>query len=128
MKKISPPKINFRDILDIIISKLRIIVVVLSILVITGFGFFLYRDFYLTIISAREIVVLQNEVASTAINADELESATQKHKQKQSLPIRDWSNLQNIFNKTTDNTTKFTNDRQNQTNANTSFVKPKTSF
>ncbi len=128
MKKISPPKINFRDILDIIISKLRIIVVILSILVITGFGFFLYRDFYLTIISAREIVILQNEVAATAINSDELESATQKHKQKQSLPIRDWSDFQNIFNKKIENAAQFTSNQQNKTNINTSSIKPKTSF
>ena len=123
MKKISLPKIDFHDFIDKIITHIKIIISVLFILIITGFGFFLYRDFYLTIISAQEIVILESEIGSTTIKTDLLESLEQKQKQKQSLIQRDWSKFKNIFYKS-DNDIVGSNDADNADN----FVQPRTTF
>jgi len=91
--------INYHEIKDKIISHLKLIVIILSVLIVIGFGLFLYRDFYLTIISARKIVILENEVSAITINTNKINSIEQKYNKKQSLILRDWSGLNNSFYK-----------------------------
>ncbi len=94
-------KINFRQILSRLLNHIQLIAVTMSLVLIVGFGLFLYRDFYLTIIFAREIVLLESEVSEITINKDFLNSIEQRHKQKQSLIIRDWSGFNNVFYRST---------------------------
>jgi len=103
MKSINLNKIkniNFREILDGAIAHLKLIATITATISVIGFGLFLYQDFYLTIISAQKIIILENKVSDTVINEMVLNSIGQKHDQKKSIPLRDWSKFNQIFSET----------------------------
>lgn len=59
--------------------------------------YFLYNEFYLTVTAEKKIEQLNEEFADTSVNLGLLEKLEVNHKQKTSLPLKNWNGFNNLF-------------------------------
>jgi len=65
-----------------ILTHLTPVSIGLSIILILGIGIFLYKNFYLTIISAKEIIILQKDISVGSLRIDLLETIENNYQNK----------------------------------------------
>ncbi len=87
----------FTKILKKIIDHLMVVVLILSLTLVTFVGIFLYKNFYITIISAKRIIVLQQEVSPASLKQDLVNKIVQKSKEKQNIKPLNWQKLEKVF-------------------------------
>ncbi len=87
----------FKKISKTIIDHLMVVVLILSLTLITFVGIFLYKNFYITIISAKRIIVLQQEVSPASLKQELVNEIVKKNKEKQSIEPINWEKLKDIF-------------------------------
>lgn len=80
-----------------LIIQLNPIIIFASILIIVIFGFFLYFNFYQTIISAKEIIILQADVTPGKINITLLDKIETSYQNKLEPQEYDWSQFSRYF-------------------------------
>lgn len=90
--------IPIKEIAGVLLENIQVIGIMLSLIVVLSFGLFLYRNFYTTIIEARAIVVLEGELAQTAVNVTSLQKVEQNLNTKKQLPAYSWNTVNNLFN------------------------------
>lgn len=90
--------IPIKEIAGVLLENIQVIGIMLSLIVVLSFGLFLYRNFYTTIIEARAIVVLEGELAQTAVNVTSLQKVEQNLNTKKQLPEYSWNTVNNLFN------------------------------
>ncbi len=76
---------------------LTVLVIIISVALISFVGIFLYKNFYMTIISAKKIIILQQEVAPGVIKNALLENIKTNYNNKQALERMDWEKIEKIF-------------------------------
>lgn len=97
MKKVTLPHFDIREIIDKLLSKLRLISTVFAIIFILFFGWFLYENFYKTIISAQEVTDLKAQVAQVKLNTKNLNYVIEMYNKKMAIPDRNWSQFSSIL-------------------------------
>ncbi len=90
-----PPTI--KKIFHQITEHLTILVAVIAVVLITFVGIFLYQNFYMTIISAKKIIILQQEVAPGVIKNSLLDEIKTNYQNKQTLEKENWQTIEKIF-------------------------------
>ncbi|MGB0757128.1 MAG: hypothetical protein ACPGO5_01605 [Patescibacteria group bacterium] len=100
MKKIPLPKIPIKKVLSVALGQIKHIAIILSIVLLLSFGWFLYQNFYTTIISAREIVILESEVSSNNVDIHLLQRVEKSHAAKQEIQIKSWGVMRSAFSDT----------------------------
>lgn len=89
--------INFHKILDFVLRKLKAIGYCTAFLLVFGFGIFLYRNFYLTIINAQQVSILERDTSAEVVNQELLQKVVEEYKNKSTIEPRNWSNYKSLF-------------------------------
>ncbi len=76
---------------------LTILAIAIAVTLIAFVGIFLYKNFYMTIISAKKIIILQQEVAPGVIKNALLDDIKANYNNKQTLERVDWIKVERIF-------------------------------
>lgn len=79
------------------INHLKIYTVIFSFFLVVGIGVFLYFNFYQTIISAKEIIILQADIAPAAINLELLKKVEDSYQKKLVNANFDWKQFDKLF-------------------------------
>lgn len=79
------------------LKNIKSISIIFSILIILIIGFFLYFNFYQTIISAKQIIVLQSDIAPATINTKLLDEVELNFENKLKPTNYNWDKFSNIF-------------------------------
>lgn len=74
-----------------VLKHLTVTSITLSLLLIVSIGIFLYKNFYLTIISAKEIIILQKDISLGSLKIDLLEKAENNYQDKLDLKLHERS-------------------------------------
>ena len=86
-------KLNFAQ-----IARLQIIVLITAIILILGISAnFLYKNFYKTLASTEEIMVLRNQIALEQVNVNLFNQVTKAIENKKAAPKVDWTTFKNPF-------------------------------
>jgi len=79
------------------INHLKIYTIIFSFFLVIGIGVFLYFNFYQTIISAKEIIILQTDIAPAAINLKLLKKVEDSYQKKLINFNFDWEQFDKLF-------------------------------
>jgi len=79
------------------INHLKIYTIIFSFFLVIGIGVFLYFNFYQTIISAKEIIILQADIAPAAINLKLLKKVEDSYQKKLINFNFDWEQFDKLF-------------------------------
>lgn len=79
------------------INHLKIYTIIFSFFLVIGIGIFLYFNFYQTIISAKEIIILQADIAPATINLELLKKVEDSYQKKLVNSNFDWKQFDKIF-------------------------------
>jgi hypothetical protein len=79
------------------INHLKIYTVIFSFFLVIGIGVFLYFNFYQTIISAKEIIILQADIAPAAINLELLKKVEDSYQKKLINSNFNWEQFDKLF-------------------------------
>ncbi len=91
LKKIIKNSSNF------FLKHLKSITVLFSFVIILIIGFFLYFNFYQTIISAKQIIILQTDIAPSTVDIKLLNDVEKKYENKLKPTVFSWEKFSNIF-------------------------------
>ncbi len=93
-----------------LLKHLKLLTIFFSFLIVLGIGIFLYFNFYQTIISAKQIIVLQSDIAPATINIKLLDQVEAKYQEKIKPTNYKWERFTNIFatNQTNSSPNNFT--------------------
>lgn len=80
-----------------LLKHLKSMSIIFSLLIILLIGFFLYFNFYQTIISAKQIIVLQTDIAPSTINTKLLDEVELNYHNKLKPTNYSWDKFSNIF-------------------------------
>ena len=101
--KLKLPKIKiFQALLSL--KYLYWFVALIAVVVAAILGFFLYKNFYQTITSSEEIILLKSEVAPDTINMKKVEAILKALAEKTAANDMDWQKIRNPFNMPIKNT------------------------
>jgi hypothetical protein len=81
-----------------ILNHLKTYTIIFSVLLVIIIGIFLYYNFYQTIISTKEIIILQEDIAPATINIELLNKVEKTFQSKQVKTNFDWKQYNKIFN------------------------------
>lgn len=79
------------------INHLKIYTIFFSFFLVIGIGIFLYFNFYQTIISAKEIIILQADIAPAAINLELLKKVEDSYQKKLIDSNFNWEQFDKLF-------------------------------
>lgn len=79
------------------INHLKIYTIIFSFFLVVGIGVFLYFNFYQTIISAKEIIILQADIAPAAINLELLKKVEDSYQKKLIDSNFNWEQFDKLF-------------------------------
>jgi len=88
---------TFKKFKNTLLNHIKTLTILFSILIVTGVGLFLYYNFYQTIISAKQIIILQSDIAPSTVDIRLLEQVENKFKIKTQPKNINWDNFKNIF-------------------------------
>lgn len=91
MKHLTLPLTTLRKTTKFMLDHLILVSIGISVIIIVFMGYFLYNNFYRTIIAARQVIVLESEVAQMQIDMDKLNSVYERYQKKLNLPLYQWS-------------------------------------
>ncbi len=110
---------KLKTIFSFFIKHIKSSSILISVILVVLIGFFLYFNFYQTIISAKKIIVLQADVSPALIKIHFLEKIQTKYLEKLEVEEYNWDKYQSIF-KTIKKTSESTS-KDNKLKPNTTF-------
>lgn len=121
---------KIKKLLRLLLKYLKLLSVFIAIALIASIGYFLYKNLYLTIISAKEIIVLQKDISLGRIRMDILETVENNLQNKLAIPEIGESTEKQIFetNDTVNEININTNSNNEELNDDEFTPDPKTSF
>lgn len=104
------------------LKHLKSMTIIFSLIIIVAIGFFLYFNFYQTIISAKQIIVLQTDIAPSTVNVKLLDEVELQYENKLKTTNYSWDKFSNIFSVITSQPSgSFSNSNLNNVSPQISF-------